>query len=808
MGRFSWRALGDRPAFFPALALVLGAAFAQPTGATGWVFLALAALLAAVAIRLSGRTGAHLLLLGAFFLGGYGLSTFAARPKVPSSLLDGGALRLEAVVEESSVAQGVTRLTVAALRSPDLPGEALRFRAQLYTQGELSLLAGQRVMAPVKLTPIEPASNPGERELRPVRLRRAVRFKGGFEAERLAVLSEAPAGQSWLTRQHQQLALAVRRLAPSPEASALFLTLAAGLRAELGEELEEDFAKSGLAHVLSVSGLHVAALAILALRALRRAWLFWPRTRALESRRLAAPLCIPIVWAYVLFTGSQAPAIRSAAMATILFAGMALWRSADPLNGLALALMALVALDPGCIADLSMQLSLVAVTSLLVLAPAFRAALPWPLPSPSEHGGLRLWLDRAREAALTTFCASLAVTLAGAPIIASAFQRVSLAGLISNIVCLPLCGLLTVLAAGSAGLFVLWAPAAVPLLYLGGLCSELLLGAVNFFSQLPGASLPMPTFSAPATALFFVGLLFFSLGEGRWRLGALATPVGLALALSSWVNPAGLEVTFLAVGHGDAVVLSSNGDHALIDGGGVPQGADTGRRFVLPYLRQKGVERLSLAVLSHPHPDHALGLASTLEKIPTGRLWIAKGSSGGELTRLVSAAARVAPEEIETGSPSFSLGEAKIEILGPPKDRALLEGANDSSIVLRVRHGHVTFLLAGDVEEAGEEFLAPGEITVVKAPHHGSSTSSTERFVDQVRPRFVVFCVGRRNRYGFPEPEIVERYRAAGARCYRTDLDGAIRFRSDGEDVEVDTFLDHDEQPPSRLAGAPQAAQL
>jgi competence protein ComEC len=116
---------------------------------------------------------------------------------------------------------------------------------------------------------------------------------------------------------------------------------------------------------------------------------------------------------------------------------------------------------------------------------------------------------------------------------------------------------------------------------------------------------------------------------------------------------------------------------------------------------------------------------------------------------------------------------------------------NDRSVVLRVRHGQVTLLLTGDVEEAGEELLESGPITVVKAPHHGSLISSTPGFVARSKPRFVVFCVGRNNRFRLPDVEVENRYRQVGAECFRTDLDGAVSFESDGRDVRWKTFHAH-----------------
>jgi competence protein ComEC len=170
-------------------------------------------------------------------------------------------------------------------------------------------------------------------------------------------------------------------------------------------------------------------------------------------------------------------------------------------------------------------------------------------------------------------------------------------------------------------------------------------------------------------------------------------------------------------------------------------------------------------------------------------VWLPVGAGRGELVEdLLDAAGDAPVEAVQAGDPDLALGEATVEVLGPPRDASSLTSENDRSLVLRIRHRGVSFLLTGDVEAAAERFLEPGVVTVMKAPHHGSDTSSTPALLEQTRPRHVVFCVGRENRFGFPRASVVDRYQALGARCYRTDLDGAITFRSDGEAVTVERF--------------------
>jgi competence protein ComEC len=804
LGRFLWRDLAKRPALFPALSFAAGTwVGGKQLPHPAWFLIACGAAVACAAL-FARRVGAHLLLLIGFCLGGVGLASLEAVPRFPPGLASGEPVRLEGVVEGATVLDGTTRFDLAVSTLFEPQPSPVRFRVGLYpSQDPPRLQPGQRVQLIARLKELEPVSNPGQANFSEFRRRRGLLFSGSFDPRRVVVLSRPVAWRGWLEDARQRLSERAHAVSPSPEAASLYLTMAAGLRAELGDELENQFALSGLAHVLSVSGLHVAALAVVTLNLLRSLVArFWKASRRIDARRIAAPLSVPFVWAYVAFTGNQTPAIRSAIMATAVFVAMALWRRPDVLNSLAIAALVLLAADPSAIADLSLQLSFLAVGALVVLAPAIRASLPVSPPDPGASG-LRHRLHKIRESALQTFCASAAATLAGAPLIAASFHRISLAGLVSNILCLPLCGLLTILAAGGAAAFVVLPGIALPFLFAGTWTSQILLLMTRLFASAPGAAFAVPSPDTWPCALYASGLLAFALASGRWRWAAVAAPLGLAsgMLVRLFVPEPGLTCTFLSVGQGDAVVLSSRGRHAIVDGGGVPSGTDTGRKYVVPFLREIGVSKLDLAVLSHPHPDHALGLASALREVPARRLWISAGEQRDELIRqVIQAAPGAVVEEVEAGHPAFQLGEARIDVLGPPTDRILLKSVNDRSIVLRVAYGSVSFLLTGDVEAAAEELLAPGPITVVKAPHHGSRTSSTVPFVGQTRPRFVVFCVGRGNRFHFPHEEVEERYRAAGAHCFRTDLDGAVTFETDGRDVRWKTFHPHPaEQPRSAL---------
>ena len=247
-----------------------------------------------------------------------------------------------------------------------------------------------------------------------------------------------------------------------------------------------------------------------------------------------------------------------------------------------------------------------------------------------------------------------------------------------------------------------------------------------------------------------------------------------------------LIVTFLDVGQGDAAVVEAPGGAVMvIDGGGTRDGQfDTGARIVEPFLRARGIPRVDVVALSHPHPDHLNGLVRVLERFDVGAFW-SSGDDGHNpaYRRLLElAAARGVPAPVVAARP---LGGAFVEPLGPFVDGRI--GAppgltvNDASLVLRIAFAGRAILFPGDLEADGEGELvgrrALGQAVaadVLKVPHHGSRTSSSDELLDAVRPRIAVMSLGWHNQFHFPAPEVVGRYAALGARTLRTDRDGAV----------------------------------
>jgi competence protein ComEC len=370
----------------------------------------------------------------------------------------------------------------------------------------------------------------------------------------------------------------------------------------------------------------------------------------------------------------------------------------------------------------------------------------------------------------------MAAQLAVLPIALAHFNQLSTVGVLANLAVVPLAGLATVLGLVAIAAAVMSAALAGWLLAATWPILLLLRGVVALAAAVPGAVVNLPA-PGPAAVTSYVTAL--GLGLAAWHLRAthrrrarplagLAVTLAVASGLATlWpaLRPADgtLRVSVLDVGQGDAIVVEGPGGGAvLVDaGGGGPYRLDAGERVVAPFLWNRGVLRLTAAVVTHPDADHAGGMTAVRERFTVREPW--DGS---------------------VGAGPLALGGARLTPLA-----AAAEGRNDGARVLRLDLGLFSVLLASDVEAAGEQALASSGVplgaTVLKVPHHGSRTSSGPAFVAAVRPAIAVVSVGRRNPYGHPDDDVLARLAAAGADIYRTDRDGAILIETDGRILTV-----------------------
>jgi competence protein ComEC len=329
------------------------------------------------------------------------------------------------------------------------------------------------------------------------------------------------------------------------------------------------------------------------------------------------------------------------------------------------------------------------------------------------------------------------------------------------------------------------------LLSAAGLVVFIMIRFVTWFaSWAPSWRVATPT--AFEMVSWYVGLMALYAG-GRWRRVAIlcallvAGSIGARAALTRLSTT--LRVTFLDVGQGDACVVELPHGHVMVvDGGGsFDPGFDPGQEVLAPFLWRRGIRRIDLVVLSHPHPDHANGLPFIVEQFAVGEIWTNGQPSALPAVDRLRVAAR--DRKVPLGEPrAIELGGVRVAPLGPLDERGHISpdpawSENDNSLVLELDYAGRRLWFAGDVEQEAESVLAAraSPVDLVKVPHHGSRTSSTAALVEALRPRLAVISVGERNRWGFPNGAVVERWRTAGARVVRTDRDGAVTVEVSGK---------------------------
>ncbi|MBB5368542.1 MULTISPECIES: DNA internalization-related competence protein ComEC/Rec2 [unclassified Janthinobacterium] len=544
------------------------------------------------------------------------------------------------------------------------------------------------------------------------------------------------------------------------------------------------FNRTGVSHLISISGLHItmiAGLVALAAGALWRRSFFtgWQLPLLLPAQKVAALAGAVAALLYVLLAGFGVPAQRTLYM--LMVVAIALWtgRITSVFHVLCLALGVVVLLDPWAVLWPGFWLSFGAVATILY-ASVGRISAP-VAPDASR------WQRLRAELALGAHT-QYVVTVGLVPLTMLLFSQVSLVSPIANALAIPVVSLVVAPLSLSASL--LPAPLSDWLLLLAHFIVQLLVQLLEWLSIGPFAvwTAPAPPWWSFAWALF--GTLWLLAPRGwphRW-LGMLSW-LPLMTALPASPAPGQLWVTAFDVGQGMALLVETHGHRLLYDTGpayGVD--SDGASRVIVPYLRARGIAKLDGLIISHSDADHAGGAVSLLENIPVG--WLASSLAGGH-PAVVAQHKLGKPYLHCAAGQSWQWEGVRFEMLHPlaasHDDMSLKPNAR--SCTVKITAGKHAILLAGDIEAAQEAQLRARlgsdlAADVLLAPHHGSGTSSTPAFLNAVHPSLAIFQVGHRNRYKHPKAQIYARYGELGITRLRTDEAGALTLEF-GETVTV-----------------------
>jgi competence protein ComEC len=604
-----------------------------------------------------------------------------------------------------------------------------------------------------------------------VPLRLAGRWRQGrlrpwFQATEIERLEQVEDEREWLwwpVRWRDHLVERLQRL--YGERAPLVSALTLARREGLDRELQERFARSGIAHLLAISGFHVGVIAGAVLAALALGGL---GARARELSAAAA------AWAYVAFIGFPDAACRAALMLALAALSRARGRPPARWAPVGAALLVLVAVDPAKLASAGFQLSFAGVAGLVAWAGPLTAAIG------------RLSRRRCPRSLATAIAAGLAATLATLPVVAWHFERVSLVGIPATLVATPLVSL--ALMGSLASLLVDFGSPALASFLAGGVSGLLggLEAVADVSSSWPWASIWTTRSSVVAGS---GGLVLATWLVRRPRIRAptrrllMATYVASGVLawplLLTWQGLGSVEILVIDVGQGDAIALRSpRGRWLLVDAGPPVRGADPEAHPTVRALRARGVGRLEAVVLTHPDLDHIGGAPSVLSAFEVGAVYDPALPAPKEdfVAVLDAAASRGVPWRAARAGERIEVDGLVLDVLHPPAGLAADTESNATSVVLRLTFGDFDALLTGDAYKDVERALVAtvGPVEVLKVGHHGSDTSTDSLLLAGTRPEVALISVGRSNRYGHPAPEVLGRLERSGAEVRRTDLEGTV----------------------------------
>jgi competence protein ComEC len=526
-----------------------------------------------------------------------------------------------------------------------------------------------------------------------------------------------------------------------------------GDTSKLDPGLEDSFRTTGLSHLMAVSGANVAMF----LGAIGFLLKLLGARRRVTLATLGAALL-----SFMAITRFEPSVLRAGAMATVTLAGIGFGARREATTALAVAALGLMVQDPFLVYSLGFQLSVIATLGLLVVAPRLTAAL--------RGGSLGVVLG-----------VTLGAQLAVAPLLAMQFHQFSVASLPANVLAVPAVAPATVLGFAAAAVGAVHEPAGVALATAARPALAWISAVAGWFSRVPNASVGLPggTLGAAVVGMLCVAPLLALRLRRRIRGASVVLAVALLVATTAWgralepAQPAGLRLTAIDVGQGDAwLIRTPGGATMLIDGG-------PDERLILTKLRALVVRTIDLLVLSHPHADHVEGLPAVIAAIPVGR--VIEPGLAAEIPALpalhAAAKERGIPLEVVRRGARYALGEAEIEILAPrdPLFTGTDSDLNNNSIVMRIRYGSTCLLMAGEVQEEGQEALLqrPDQLRcpVMTVPHHGSKRMIPGFFATGAR--YAVISVGR-NDFGHPAGETLAALALARLRVLRTDRSGDV----------------------------------
>lgn len=564
---------------------------------------------------------------------------------------------------------------------------------------------------------------------------------------------------------------------PETEAS-LISGIVLGIKDSISKKTMENFSDMGILHLLAVSGLHVGII-----------YKFIEESCYYLGIPDNYSVVIKVLFLifYSLMAGLTASVMRATVMITMAVIAKICSRKNDILNTLSFAGTIVLLRNPRSLFTISFQLSFGAVLGLILFYDFFK--IPF---------------DKLPRYLQSPIAAAISAQIFVLPFTIYYFNKISLAGIVFAPLIAPLASLALILGFMSGFVSLMIKSLAVVFVIPAGKIIVLIAKIAKVASKIPLLTIVYPSIPPYMVLLYFIGMFLFIIPIHLKKIDSksLKRVITITLILIFSLAPLSkrnyVEVTFIDVGQGDSIFIrTDNGKTILIDGGGTPyyyEGEfNTGNDIIKPFLHSRGVKKLDLIVFSHFDQDHALGLINLLENFKVDTVIYGQPENNKLFHDMIKIVQKknITVYSVSQGD-EFYFGSVKFNVLHPKIDK-YYPSSNDASVVLKMVYNDVSFLFTGDLEYFGERELIDSQYKVksdiLKIGHHGSKSSTSEEFLDQVSPSFAIISVGESNSFGHPSPDVLKFLEKRGINILRTDFSGAISFKIKGNNVKIHTTI-------------------
>ncbi|MBO4553426.1 DNA internalization-related competence protein ComEC/Rec2 [bacterium] len=635
----------------------------------------------------------------------------------------------------------------------------------LYSAKQIDLKTGAKIEAKVKLRPFKGKDAPGCFDRKSYYARRNIYREGTIKGKYITVDRSAAEKTSLMRRLHEKAYFALQS-EKYPNAALLLRLMLLGSDESLPSSLEKGLRKSGVAHILAVSGLHIGLIS--------GVWLMLLRAFGVSRLALDLPL-LPFLWFYVLFLGDRPSVLRAVILMTLIVLGRVFNKATLSLHFLAVAAWLYAIISPKQIFSYSSLLSFSATAALLILLPAIAAKLEEKREGLSFSKKAKLFIKEYFVQSLKiTFC----VTIFTLPVILAMLHMVTPLGFLMNMIIIPLCAILLSAGFWRLAVFYVLPTSLSSLFYDQALCVwERFMPLVASLGDSPYLTLNVPPFSLTTVFAYYLAIGFFALHTKTqirsYRDAFLCLLLFLCFrAFKPPVFDDALKITALDVGQGDCFVMRSDlGPLFVMDCGRSMGSSSKGETVVVPYLRNLGVQKIDCLYISHYDDDHMGGARDIISEIRTKTIvappYLHSETNGWELMRL----AQKLGVRWVTLTKGCKFGNSLA--LWPPNDPLPLT-SNSRSLVLLTPFKGCCLMWTGDLPKTCEFDLLRGlegglpPVAVYKIPHHGSSSAGSDWFLAKLRPKISLLSVGP-NPYGHPHKRLMEKYARFGYKVLRTD---------------------------------------